>query len=301
MQLRLLRDPDATRYRFRAFAASALAHALLVVVLFALRTEAPDKPWFLMLVGSGDSLVSIDMVYLPPGRPAPELGATEAEEGGGLPENARGGAAPPLPAREIMTLPVAPREAPRGLPRVARAPDSVAAGGEGEGEGEAEPFVMPSSPGVRFGDGSLWQEPLFIGGMRELLEEIEADVDLAGRMQAIFDSVQAEPGAIQRLPDWAFALPGLGSVGLNQKWIQVGPIKIPAAVLALLPFPQGNFDEAIRRQELADQRRDLLAAAQRAYNVKVFKEEVRKIRERMQRERDLRYGGRRDTTATINP
>ena len=131
--------------------------------------------------------------------------------------------------------------------------------------------------------------------------EISGDVDLAARMQAIFDSVQAEPGAIERLPEWALSIPGFGGVGLNDRWIQLGPIKIPAAVLALLPLPQGNFEEGLRRRELAEQRRDLLLAAQRAATVETFKEEVRKIRERLQRERDLRRGGRRDSTAAINP
>lgn len=302
MQLRLLRDSETRRHSGRASIASIVVHAAIVVVLLFVRRQTPPDPWF-TLGTARDSLVDIVMVYVPPRADEPEPDVDEeaarrAEEDATA--NRRGGAAVPRLLEAPPGQPGPRIVAPPGPAPIARA-DSVGAEGPGPTGERARRFPIPDSPGVRFGDGSLWQEPIYIEGMDELMLEISGDVDLAARMQAIFDSVQAEPGAIERLPEWALTIPGFGGVGLNDRWIQLGPIKIPAAVLALLPLPQGNFEEGLRRRELAEQRRDLLLAAQRAATVETFKEEVRKIRERLQRERDLRRGGRRDSTAAINP
>src|SRR3989449_11331079 len=55
------------------------------------------------------------------------------------------------------------------------------------------------------------------------------------------------------------------TIGIDSQYIHVAGIKIPTAVLALLPvtLPQGNYDEQLRARQLEDLRRDLMQAARR--------------------------------------
>src|SRR2546422_9450863 len=56
------------------------------------------------------------------------------------------------------------------------------------------------------------------------------------------------------------ALPILAgkTIGIDSQYIHVAGIKIPTAVLALLPItlPQGNYDEQRRARQLEDMRQD---------------------------------------------
>ena len=117
---------------------------------------------------------------------------------------------------------------------------------------------------------------------------------------ATLDSLAAEPGMGQvRMPDWTTT--GAGSkFGLDSKYIYIAGLKIPAAVLALLPLPQGNIDQSRAYNHLMDLRADIERAARRADNMDEFKRVIGEIRERKQRERDFERA-QRETPPPIPP
>lgn len=225
-----------------------------------------------------------DVVLPPLGRPA---APPDSVRGGGAPAIvAVPDEVPVIPAEEAVAAPVA---------RVGQ-PDSAAGVGVGLGRDS-----LPTTPTPRLGDASLWVQPL---GLADLPEDVRGaivgDPWARARMQALFDSVQAEPGAERALPEWAVEIPGVGRVGIDSQYVHVGPFKIPAAVLALLPFPQGNIGEAERAAMLMEMRADIMQAAQRAATVEEFKERVKAIRERKQAERDFERA-QKATRDTIKP
>jgi hypothetical protein len=74
---------------------------------------------------------------------------------------------------------------------------------------------------------------------------------------------------------------------LDSKNIYIAGLKIPAAVLALLPIPAGNIDQNRAYNHFMDLRADLMYAAQRAQTLEEFKEVIREIRLRKEREREF--------------
>jgi hypothetical protein len=103
-------------------------------------------------------------------------------------------------------------------------------------------------------------------------------------------------------PRWTFEKDGK-TYGIDQQGIHFGTFSIPTAVLAFLPFPQGNIDQARANARMMDMRADILRAAARAEAEDDFRRAVAQIRERKdrerreQRERDARQ--RRDNDQPI--
>jgi hypothetical protein len=142
-----------------------------------------------------------------------------------------------------------------------------------------------------YGNGVLWVRPVPISP-EEIARRLEAEhfehVDSAvtAIMQAFLDSLAAEPAGQVRMPAWTTTVAG-SKFGLDSKYIYIAGLKIPAVVLALLPLPQGNFDQARAYNHLMDLRADIERAARRANNMDEFKRAIGEIRERKQRERDF--------------
>jgi hypothetical protein len=114
-------------------------------------------------------------------------------------------------------------------------------------------------------------------------------VDSAVRaiVQQYLDSIAREPGADEvRLPDWTTQIAG-NKFGLDSRNLYIAGLKIPAAVLALLPIPAGNIDQNRAYNHLMGLRADLLTAAQRADNLEEFKARIREMRIRKEREREF--------------
>ena len=88
--------------------------------------------------------------------------------------------------------------------------------------------------------------------------------------------------ACRALPSWTTTLAGK-KFGLDSRNIYVAGLKIPAAVLALLPLPHGNESQAFDRSGWLYA--DLRTASQRAANVEDFKRAIREIRDRKESER----------------
>jgi hypothetical protein len=146
--------------------------------------------------------------------------------------------------------------------------------------------------GPAYGDGLLWVRPVPVSPAdvarnleRTHFEQVDSAVTVI--MQAFLDSLDHERGAeLARIPNWTTTLSGK-KFGVDSRYIYLAGLKIPAAVLALLPLPEGNIDQTRAYNHLMDLRADIEQAARRADNMDEFKRAIRELRERKQRERDF--------------
>jgi hypothetical protein len=106
-------------------------------------------------------------------------------------------------------------------------------------------------------------------------------------VQEYLDSIANDPASKNvGLPSWTTEVAGR-KFGLDSKNIYIAGLKIPAAVLALLPVSGGNIDQNRAYNRLMDLRADLLYAARRAETLEEFKQVIREIRLRKEREREM--------------
>jgi hypothetical protein len=151
--------------------------------------------------------------------------------------------------------------------------------------------------GPGLADGRLWVRPLPLPpkDLAKRLSKSHAElVDSAvtAIVQAYLDSIANEPTAsAQALPSWTKEIAGK-KFGIDSKNIYIAGLKIPAAVLALLPIPAGNLDQNQAYNHLMDLRADLQYAAQRAENLDEFKSMIREMRLRKEQEREFEQNQR---------
>ena len=156
--------------------------------------------------------------------------------------------------------------------------------------------VTPDRIGPGFGDGQLWVRPLPLPP-QELAQRLrQTDAQLAdsvvkATIQKFLDSIALEPGADRaQLPDWSTSIGGK-KFGINQKYVTVAGLKIPAAVLALLPLHGGtNESKAFDRTD--EMLADLRAAANRAQTVDDFKKAIGDMRKRKEAEHEFQKNQR---------
>lgn len=151
--------------------------------------------------------------------------------------------------------------------------------------------ITPGRIGPYLGDGQLWVRPLPLPA-RELAQRLrKSDAELAdsvvkATIQAFLDSIAREPGADRaKLPEWSTEIAGK-KFGIDRKYVTVAGLKIPAAVLALIPLHGGtNESKAFDRtdQLLAD----LRYAANRAQTVDDFKKAIGEMRRRKEAEHEF--------------
>ena len=173
----------------------------------------------------------------------------------------------------------------------------VADTGSGQGAVGARP-APDAQAASRYGrvgpaksTGKVWVAPLPLPP-RELAARLTrshselADSAVTAIIQAFLDSIATDPAIrAARAPDWTTTLGG-AKFGLDSKWIYVAGLKIPTALLGLLPMPAGGNDQqAFDRSAALYQ--DLRQAAQRAQNVAEFKKAIKDIRERKEAERQF--------------
>jgi len=151
--------------------------------------------------------------------------------------------------------------------------------------------------GPGLGDGRLWVRPLPLPP-RDLAARLgKSHVELVDSavtaiVQAYLDSIAREPGADQvPLPDWTTTVSGL-KFGLDSRNIYLAGLKIPAAVLALLPLPAAGNQQHALDHEGAWIAEDLRRAAQRAVTLDEFKRAVRDLRERKKQEQEFQQAQR---------
>ena len=253
------------RRRWLAVAISAAVHSLLfLVVIHGTPPRVPDRR---------PSLIPLPRPEHEQDRMRPTRFYTpELDQG-------MGGRRTPLPPVRPVERDTATRPAPE--PLLPRTPDRAA---------------VARSPvgriGPALGDGRLWVRPLPLPP-RALAERLQpghaelVDSAVTAIVQQYLDSIAREPGADQvRLPEWTTEIEG-SKFGLDSRNIYIAGLKIPAAVLALLPIPQGgNQQRALDHsgQWIAE---DLRRAAQRATSFDDFKRAVRELRMEKERQREL--------------
>ena len=162
--------------------------------------------------------------------------------------------------------------------------------GSREAAGDRPPLIGRIGPGLA--DGRLWVRPLPLPP-KDLARRLEkshvelVDSAVSAIVQGYLDSIAMEPSSREaRLPSWTTEVAGK-KFGLDANNIYVGGLKIPAAVLALLPLPQGNIDQSRAYNHLMELRGDLQQAARRAENLDEFKSMIRDMRLRKEREREF--------------
>jgi hypothetical protein len=146
--------------------------------------------------------------------------------------------------------------------------------------------------GPDLADGHLWVRPLPLPP-RELAKRLSkghvelVDSAVTAIVQGYLDSIANDPAARNTgLPSWTTNVAGK-KFGIDEKNIYIAGLKIPAAVLALLPISAGNIDQNRAYNHLMDLRADLQYAGQRSANLAEFKEMIRDMRLRKEREREL--------------
>lgn len=260
-----------------AIGASVLAHSLLLFGWITGRLpDVPRLPRQLIVLAppAGGPDQPIVTYQLP--QPVGERGANR------LPQTRRGAARRELPRPELPRAAEAVTVLPRPEPSTAGEVPS-----EGEPAGARAPRIGPG-----LAEGRLWVRPLPLPP-RELAERLSqsraelVDSAVSVIVQAYLDSIASDPASKNvGLPSWTTEVAGR-KFGLDSKNIYIAGLKIPAAVLALLPIPGGNIDQNRAYNRLMDLRGDLLYAARRAETLEEFKQVIREIRLRKEREREF--------------
>ena len=205
-------------------------------------------------------------------------------------QRGRGPAPTPAPPRPEPESPVVVRErAPEPDPETADTGSATAIP-------RRSAVIGRIGPGLA--EGRLWVRPLPLPP-KELAERLtqQQHVELVDSavnaiVQAYLDSIAADPASRRAgLPSWTADVAGT-KFGLDSSNIYIAGLKIPAAVLALLPIPAGNIDQNRAYNHLMAMRADLQYAAQRSQNLQEFKDMIRDMRLRKEREEEFKRNQR---------
>ena len=157
----------------------------------------------------------------------------------------------------------------------------------------------PRRIGPAYASGKLWVRPLPMSP-QELADRLRGkthnellDSAVTAIIQDYLDRMATEErGRPEPLPAWTTTIAGK-TVGVDSKWIYLGPIRVPTFLLRLIPLNvQANPTQAEINRRLGAMREDLMNAARRSANYADFKEAVSKLREEKQRERDFQKAQR---------
>lgn len=272
--------PSRRRWSRWAIALSVGLHLLLFLVQI--------NPWLKGRSARPPSLI----VLVPPGSEGSRAVEMRFEQPGGAARKGRAAGMTPRPEEPAPTPEPAKAEP---QPEVIDTTPVVIA---------APPPPAPVAPcdtcGPRFyrigpalGEGKLWIRPL-PAPPRELAAAIAktqiqlVDSAVSAIVQAYIDSVlsaPAPPGAAP--PSWTTQIFGK-TFGIDSKYIYLGGLKIPSALLALLPIKAGGATmEYTQAARLSAIREDLAYAAQRAQTMEDFKRAIREMRAERERLRQI--------------
>ena len=258
-----------------ALAVSVALHVLAAMVLSAILVRTGVVKWDGWRRGERPPQERITYVNV---GAAPAPGAVGADTGAGP-----GAAAEKPPPPAPRSMPAAPAETPQGItpaPSVP-APGGVPGGrGGGGGAGGTGPGtgMVPS-----YSDSRIWAPPgAFVPAPKSQQQVVDSVIDVA--VGAYLDSLQVAARNKGREPgDWTV---GRGDTkwGVDPKWIHFGKVKVPTALLALLPVNAVNNPYVDVRERNAI-RWDIQYHAQRAITEDEFRKSVKRIRERVEKAR----------------
>lgn len=153
--------------------------------------------------------------------------------------------------------------------------------------------IIGSAPnaGPNYGDGRLWvnASELRLGERAPVGPEFRSMDSVAlGRIRDAIAALPPDSFATPGAPSWTVESDGQ-TWGVDNNWIYLGPIKIPAAVLALLPIPEaGNYYQAKEEAELQRIREQIMFSAQLAETKADIRKYIKEVRRRKDKERDER-------------
>jgi hypothetical protein len=130
----------------------------------------------------------------------------------------------------------------------------------------------------------LWVPPAAVATAPKTVPA-KIDSTIAASVKAHNDTVAAY--ANQRQPgDWTFGKNK--DWGIDPKWIKLGPVQLPTAILGLLPLNvTGNPIQQQREAQLSAMHQDILYHARTAMNEDEFRQAVKEERQRKEREHQL--------------
>ena len=269
--LRSPRTHDTGTPPRRASRPLVLSVALHIVVVFVL-ARFLISPWAFTTIFGGAKSHSV---------PAERVGFLRLPKSGGpAVEGKSGGDNRPL-SRTPATRLVAPTEVPTSIPAQPTTPRAE------QTEGGSGPLVGGGGPtrGIRpnYTDPRVWTAPGDIVTAPKNAKE-KLDSVVASIIQPFNDSMAVAAG--QRRPgDWTFEKDGR-KYGIDEKFIRLGKVSIPTALLALLPINTTGNPTMNDRNRMQNQlHSDIFWQAQRGMNEADFKKAVKSIRERKERER----------------
>ena len=260
------------------FLVSLLVHVVVAAVLVLTWRVYLPLP---RLFGDEEAIPErIEYVVLPRG----EVNRSGIAGGDGRPETPEA-ERPRLVAPSTIpsTIPPAAAEAAPVAPQPGSGP-LIGGGGPARG-------VQPS-----YVDGRVWPGAAPLETAPKTWAE-RLDSSLVAGIGAANDSAALYAGTGRAPGDWTFERGGQ-KWGVDQKFIRLGPVKIPTAVLGALPLNvQQNPIVAERERAFALMREDIQYHARRSMNEDEFRKAVQRIRERKDRERRERQSSGGETIA----
>ena len=260
--------------------ASVLVHVAVVAALVVLSgrgTRDTGVSWIVLEQAPAGPVVSHDMAYV--------------AGGGGGDGAAVGTGTGPAPAPGTETSGQGP-----GLVIAADSTGPPVLPGAGAGTGEGRRRL-----GAALGDGRVWVRPwdaiaAAIAGMGDDSADARThvariDSAITARIMAFLDTLPPDSMAIAVPQPWVTEIGGQ-KWGIDEGWIYLGNLKLPSAILALLPLPQGNYEQAQKAAAMQRIRLDILQAARRAESAAQFRKYVEETRQRRDAEREARRNQR---------
>ena len=261
-------EPITTARRGRPLVVSLVVHAIVMVALVRFLISPAV---FTFVLGQKHSAEV----------PAERIGLMRLPKANGpAVEGRSGGDNRPVSKTPAPRL-VAPSVVPSIIPSVPERPKPAAE------EGGSGPLVGTGGParGIRpsYTDPRVWAAPGDIVAAPKSAKE-KLDSAIASIIAPYNDSIAAASGGRQP-GDWTVEKGG-GKWGIDPKFIRLGKVSIPTAILALLPINTTGNPTMNDRNKLQNQMHaDIFWNAQRGMNEADFKKAVKSIRERKEREK----------------
>ncbi|MBK6487678.1 MAG: hypothetical protein IPF98_12540 [Gemmatimonadetes bacterium] len=294
----------------RATAVSVIVHIVLLFALVqALQSTGAIQRIFVKATdfSFGQPIERLQYIAVAPPRTPPPAVAPQASAGpasqGGAPQAGRttgGEADPGTPLIPSVPL-VSPNAVPVGIPAPGAGFDvnvgTPAGGPLASGRGA----VKGLQPG--YVDPRLWVEaPVLVYAPKSDEERLDSAVSTS--IMRYRDSLLANGYTPNRFEqgDWTYRTKDGKRYGIDQQFIRLGKFSIPTALLALLPMNQvqGNPIENDRQRRLAAMRIDIMQGAEAAMNEEEFRQAVKKIRARKDKERKEAEAKKKGDVKTIS-
>jgi len=242
---------------------SIALHVVVGAALFAiLSIPNPIRQWLLFERGQKPKAEQVSYIA------TPSAGSATARSGG---DNV------PVRGKKRSTPFVAPTTVPTTVPAAPASTEPASGEGPVVGTGGPGQGVTPS-----YGDPRVWAPtgPIYYAPKTQA-ERLDSAISM--RVFAHNDSM-ALYNSGRKPGDWTFEKNG-EKYGMDQQKIYLGKLALPTALLALLPLNvQGNPAKYQNDRMKESQRQEIFLNAQRAMDNDEFKNAVKEIRQRKDRE-----------------